>query len=88
MNNSLNLIKSLGAVCLGLACAFLLRDITFPFWYEHIHADIGVIKAGEGLVGDALFTLIDLALAGFIILVLPIALGAFLLEIAWSKFAR
>ena len=86
-------MKLLLTVCLGLTGVFMLCGITavrynFPLWNEHIHANVNVIRAGEGLVRDALFTLIDLALAGFIILVLPIILIARLLEIAWSKFTR
>ena len=88
MQNPINLVKPIVAICLGLFGALLLSHITIPLWNALIHANILAIKASEGQVGKVVFTLIDFALGGFIILVLPVTLAAFLVEIAWSRFSR
>ena len=88
MSNPLTLIRLILTVALGMIGAVLLSGITIPLWRELIHANIGDIKAAEGLVGDVVFTLFDYAIAGLVILVIPIALAALLIEFAISKFSR
>ena len=88
MTNPLTFIKLILTAVLGIIGVFLLRGITIPLWRELIHANIVDIKAGEGLVGDVVFTLLDYTFAGLLILVIPMALAALLIEFAISKFSR